>query len=45
MAKDASDGLEKSALLLLTLGGDEAAEVLKHLSPVKCRSWAPAWPR
>lgn len=33
MAKDASDGLEKSALLLLTLGGDEAAEVLKHLSP------------
>lgn len=33
MAKDASDGLEKSALLLLTLGGDEAAEILKHLSP------------
>ena len=33
MAKDANEGLEKSALLLLTLGGDEAAEVLKHLSP------------
>ena len=27
------DGLEKSALLLLTLGSDEAAEVLKHLAP------------
>ncbi|MDP5240786.1 flagellar motor switch protein FliG [Uliginosibacterium sp. 31-16] len=33
MAKDANEGLEKSALLLLTLGGDEAAEILKHLSP------------
>ncbi|MBS1210622.1 MAG: flagellar motor switch protein FliG [Proteobacteria bacterium] len=33
MAKDTNDGLEKSALLLLTLGGDEAAEILKHLSP------------
>ena len=33
MAKDVNEGLEKSALLLLTLGGDEAAEVLKHLSP------------
>ncbi|GAB2881560.1 flagellar motor switch protein FliG [Uliginosibacterium flavum] len=33
MAKNANDGLEKSALLLLTLGGDEAAEILKHLSP------------
>ncbi len=27
------EGLEKGALLLLTLGSDEAAEVLKHLSP------------
>ena len=27
------DGLEKAALLLLTLGSDEAAEVLKHLGP------------
>jgi flagellar motor switch protein FliG len=27
------DGLEKSALLLLTLGADDAAEVLKHLGP------------
>ncbi len=27
------EGIEKSALLLLTLGGDEAAEVLKHLGP------------
>lgn len=33
MAKDANEGLEKSALLLLTLGGDEAAAILKHLSP------------
>jgi len=33
VAKDTNDGLEKSALLLLTLGGDEAAEILKHLSP------------
>ena len=27
------EGLEKSALLLMTLGADEAAEVLKHLGP------------
>ena len=27
------EGLEKTALLLLTLGPDEAAEVLKHLGP------------
>jgi flagellar motor switch protein FliG len=27
------DGIEKSAMLLLTLGEDEAAEVLKHLGP------------
>ncbi|HRP97943.1 MAG TPA: flagellar motor switch protein FliG [Rhodocyclaceae bacterium] len=27
------EGLEKSALLLLSLGADEAAEVLKHLGP------------
>ncbi|HEX5126372.1 MAG TPA: flagellar motor switch protein FliG [Rhodocyclaceae bacterium] len=33
MAKDGSDGLEDAALLLLTLGADHAAEVLKHLSP------------
>lgn len=33
MAKDINEGLEKSALLLLTLGTDEAAEVLKLLSP------------
>jgi flagellar motor switch protein FliG len=33
VAKDTSDGLEKSALLLLTLGVDQAAEVLKHMSP------------
>lgn len=29
----ADPGLEKSALLLLTLGPDEAAEVLRHLGP------------
>lgn len=29
----AEDGVEKCALLLLTLGADEAAEVLKHLTP------------
>ncbi|MBL8439300.1 MAG: flagellar motor switch protein FliG [Zoogloeaceae bacterium] len=29
----AEEGLEKAALLLLTLGSDEAAEVLKHLGP------------
>ena len=27
------DGVEKSAMLLLSIGEDEAAEVLKHLSP------------
>jgi flagellar motor switch protein FliG len=27
------DGQEKSALLLMTLGADEAAEVLKQLGP------------
>ncbi|KAI5916117.1 MAG: flagellar motor switch protein FliG [Proteobacteria bacterium] len=27
------EGLEKAALLLMTLGADEAAEVLKHLGP------------
>ncbi len=27
------EGLEKSAMLLLTLGEDEAAEILKHLGP------------
>ncbi|MBL8444073.1 MAG: flagellar motor switch protein FliG [Zoogloeaceae bacterium] len=27
------EGLEKSALLLMTLGSDEASEVLKHLGP------------
>jgi len=29
----ADDGITKSAMLLLTLGEDEAAEVLKHLGP------------
>jgi flagellar motor switch protein FliG len=29
----ADDGLDKSAILLLTLGEDHAAEVLKHLGP------------
>ena len=28
-----TEGIEKSALLLLTISEDEAAEVLKHLSP------------
>ncbi|KYC29302.1 flagellar motor switching and energizing component [Sterolibacterium denitrificans] len=28
-----SEGVEKGAMLLLSLGGDQAAEVLKHLSP------------
>ena len=27
------EGLEKSAMLLLSLGEDEAAEILKHLGP------------
>ncbi|PZP58268.1 MAG: flagellar motor switch protein FliG, partial [Azospira oryzae] len=27
------EGLEKSAILLLSLGEDEAAQVLKYLSP------------
>lgn len=30
---NADEGVEKAALLLLTLGADEAAEVLKHLGP------------
>ena len=29
----ADEGLDKSALLLMTLGSDDAAEVLKHLGP------------
>ena len=33
MAAGAEDGLEKSAMLLLSLGPDAAAEVLKHLGP------------
>lgn len=28
-----SDGIEKSAILLMTLGEDDAAEVMKHLGP------------
>jgi flagellar motor switch protein FliG len=30
---DADEGMNKAALLLLSLGPDEAAEVLKHMSP------------
>jgi flagellar motor switch protein FliG len=33
VAKDGNDGVENAALLLLTLGPDHAAEVLKHMSP------------
>lgn len=33
MSNNAEDGLNKSALLLLSLGPDEASEVLKHLTP------------
>ncbi len=33
MAGTAEEGIEKSAMLLLTLGADAAAEVLKHLGP------------
>lgn len=33
MAKNASEGLENCALILLTLGPDAAAEVLKNMSP------------
>ncbi len=33
MSESADKGVEKGALLLLSLGGDEAAEVLKHLGP------------
>jgi hypothetical protein len=29
----ADDGVEKSAILLISLGEDYAAEVLKHLGP------------
>jgi flagellar motor switch protein FliG len=32
-SNSAEDGVEKSAMLLLTLGEDEAAEILKHLGP------------
>ncbi|MDR2689272.1 MAG: flagellar motor switch protein FliG [Azoarcus sp.] len=32
-AANPEEGLEKAALLLVTLGADEAAEVLKHLGP------------
>ena len=33
MAQSSDDGLEKSAMLLLTLGSTESAEVLKYLGP------------
>lgn len=33
MAASLDEGVEKSAILLLSLGGDEAAEVLKNLGP------------
>ena len=33
MATNPDEGIEKSAILLLSLGEDEAAEVLKHLGP------------
>ena len=33
MAADVDEGLQKSAILLLTLGEEEAAEVFKHLNP------------
>ncbi len=33
MATNPDEGVEKSAILLLSLGEDEAAEVLKHLGP------------
>ncbi len=33
MAQNSDEGLEKSAMLLLTLGSDESAEVLKFLGP------------
>ena len=33
MAAGPEEGLEKSAMLLLSLGEDAAAEVLKHLGP------------
>jgi flagellar motor switch protein FliG len=33
MSISPEEGLEKAALLLVTLGADEAAEVLKHLGP------------
>ncbi len=32
-SSSAEDGVEKSAMLLLSLGEDEAAEILKHLGP------------
>jgi flagellar motor switch protein FliG len=33
VAQSSDDGLEKSAMLLLTLGSDESAEILKFLGP------------
>jgi flagellar motor switch protein FliG len=33
VAQSSDDGLEKSAMLLLTLGSDESAEILKYLGP------------
>ena len=33
MSEEVDKGVEKGALLLLALGEDEAAEVLKHLGP------------
>ncbi len=33
MSEEVDRGVEKGALLLLALGEDEAAEVLKHLPP------------
>jgi flagellar motor switch protein FliG len=43
-------GLEDSAILLMSLGEEEASEVFKHLTPKEvqglgCRAWARPSPR
>jgi flagellar motor switch protein FliG len=39
----ADDGVEKSAILLISLGEDYAAEVLKHLAPKEVQKLATPW--
>ena len=40
MTMDDMEGIEDAAILLMSLGEEEAAEVFKHLAPKRCSAWA-----